>query len=150
MKEIYKNIPGETEYQVSNLGNVKSLKWGKERILKPYLNGRGYYHVELNKKAKSVHQLVAMAFLGHQPDGTMNIVVNHIDNNQLNNCFNNLELVNQRHNSSCHKKELGCSWNKRDKRWSAQIRINGVKKHLGNFTNKEDAMKAYQEAWNNL
>ena len=33
--EIYKDIKGHEEsYQVSNLGNVKSLKYGKEKILK--------------------------------------------------------------------------------------------------------------------
>ena len=34
MKEVFENISGYEDYQVSNLGNVKSLKCGKEKILK--------------------------------------------------------------------------------------------------------------------
>ena len=35
MIEIWKAIPGYDNYQVSNLGNVKSLKFNSEKILKP-------------------------------------------------------------------------------------------------------------------
>lgn len=41
MEEIYKDIEGyEGHYQVSNFGNVKSLKRGKEKILTPSDNGK--------------------------------------------------------------------------------------------------------------
>ena len=44
-KENFKDIPNyEGIYQISNLGNVKSLKYGKERILKPSFNSGGYLH----------------------------------------------------------------------------------------------------------
>ena len=46
MEEIWKDISGyEGLYQVSNLGNVKSLNYrrnGKERILKPGTDKDGY------------------------------------------------------------------------------------------------------------
>ena len=61
MAEVYKDIPNYVGlYQISNLGNVKSLqrkvknKNGyrivKEKILKPYINNCGYYCVNLRKK----------------------------------------------------------------------------------------------------
>ena len=40
MIEIWKDIEGYEGYQVSNLGNVKSLKWGKEKILSKQKVGR--------------------------------------------------------------------------------------------------------------
>ena len=45
MEEIWKDIPDyEGLYQVSNYGNVKSLsrKTGREKILKPLINEKGY------------------------------------------------------------------------------------------------------------
>jgi len=152
--EIWKAIPGyEGSYQVSNWGNVKSLKFAKERILKPGVYTDGYLKVSLSKDGKQrtykVHQLVAMVFLGHIRNGH-ETVVNHIDNNQLNNHLNNLELVSNRYNSSCHKTDVGVCWRKDINKWHTQIRINGKKIHLGYFTNKEDALDMYQKALDNI
>lgn len=151
----WKGIPGyEGMYQVSNFGNVKSLnynKTGKERLLKPGIDS-GYYRIQLNKYGKGktfrVHQLVCMAFKNHIPCG-MNLVVNHIDNNPLNNHVDNLELVPNRYNSQCHKKDCGVSLNKNGK-YGTSIQINGKKVHLGNFKNKKDALNMYQKALDNI
>ena len=152
MEKIWKDIPGyENVYQVSNYGEVKSLKFGKERILKPGKNSGGYYYVGLfkNDKKKSIviHKLVAMAFLNHIPDG-MTTIVNHIDNNPSNNFLDNLELVSQRYNASCHKQDVGVSWYKQKNKWFTKIHIN-KQIHLGYFTNKQDAIDMYQKALNN-
>jgi hypothetical protein len=163
MEEVYKDVLDyEGFYQVSNLGNVKSLerkvpfknsfKKLKERILKPSKDGRGYYKVSLAKnginKTKLVHQLVAVAFLNHKPDG-YKIVVDHIDSNPLNNNLKNLQLISQRENLSKDKKGYsskytGVCWNKKSNKWVATIRINGKIKHLGLFHNEIDAANAYQ------
>lgn len=54
-------------YQVSNLGRVKSLHRGKEKILKPRLTNRGYLRVLLCRNGKRklfrIHRLVGLAFL---------------------------------------------------------------------------------------
>jgi hypothetical protein len=159
MKEIYKDIPNyQGKYQASNLGNIKSIKFKIHRILKPSFRGKGYYAHKLynedGHKIYSTHQLVAMTFLGHQPDGTMNTIINHIDNNPLNNNVNNLEIIKgdkaNRINCTIHKNDAGVHWNKQRNNWQANIQINGKRKYLGSFTDKEDALKAYQEAWNNL
>ena len=155
--EIWKDIPGyEGSYQVSNCGQVKSVNYklsGKERILKPGKNGGGYLMLALRKNSKrkafQVHQIVAMSFLGHVPDG-MNIVVNHIDNNKLNNHVNNLELVSQRYNSSCHKTDVGVCWVKERNKWLSLIYIKGKYIYLGRFNDKEDALHMYQKALANI
>ena len=106
MVEIWKDIEGfEGIYQVSNLGNVKSLrKWNGhkyvvgEKILKPSLSSTGYYKVKLygeKKKDCKVHRLVAVAFI-EKKDGKLHI--NHKDGNRLNNKSNNLEWCTQREN----------------------------------------------------
>lgn len=104
MQEIWKDIEGyEGLYQVSNLGNVRSLNWAKRGIVKNlYLKkqNRGYLHVELAKngvrKSATVHRLVAMAFIpnpGNLP------LINHKDENPLNNRAENLEWCDCSYNS---------------------------------------------------
>ena len=40
----------------------------------------------------------------------------------------------------------GVSWNKACGKWSAQIKVDGKKKHLGTFSNLEDATKTRRQA----
>lgn len=154
MIEQWKDIPGyECSYQASNMGYIKSLKYGRELILKMATHKYGYKTVVLTKDGKqnsfSVHQLIAMAFLDHKPDG-FGIVVNHIDNNPLNNRLDNLELVTQGTNTRTHKTDVGISWNKREKKWVSLIRINGPQLHLGYFKDKQEALDMYQKALANI
>lgn len=151
--EVYKDIKGyDGAYQVSNLGNVKSFKRGKEKILKSGVNSVGYLNVTLFKEKKgksfSVHKLVTMVFLNHIPDG-YNIVVDHIDNNKLNNNVINLQLVTNRKNTSKESrgrsKYIGVYYHKKGKKWASNILINSVRCHLGLFKNEYDAHLAYQE-----
>lgn len=110
MKEIWKHINGYEDYMVSNLGRVKSLKRGKEKILVPLPNGKGYYKVCLwrngSQKSFKIHRLVAEAFL----DNPNNLpIINHRDENKQNNAVSNLEWCNEKYNHiySCSKK-VGC------------------------------------------
>ena len=98
--EIWKNIEGyEGLYQVSNLGRVKSLRFGKERILKPGNNVQGYLHVILLKNGErkwcSIHRLVAQTFIPN-PDNLSDI--NHKDEVKTNNSVQNLEWCSAKYN----------------------------------------------------
>lgn len=158
-KEVFKSIENYPNYEVSNYGRVKSLKFGKERILKPRDSKGGYLVVALYKNGKrktfKVHQLVAICFLNHKPDGTQKTVVDHVDNNKLNNHINNLQLTTNRHNSSKDRKGgsskyVGVCWHKPTNKWLSQIRINGKLKHLGLFTCELAASNVYQKELNKL
>ena len=154
--EFWKDVIGyEGLYEVSNLGRVKSLgnnKSKKEKILKPGLNNAGYLRVVLSKNKirtnKSVHQLVAESFLNHIPNGN-NLVVDHINDNKLDNRVENLQIITQRKNAyktqgKYSSKYKGVHWCNRKYKWVSKIWINGKRKFLGYFVNEQEAAAAYQ------
>ena len=163
MNEIFKDIPNyEGIYQVSNLGNVRSLerkvkhhkggfKLVKERILSLETTNKGYLRASLSKnnitKRYGVHQLVAMAFLSHTTCG-YKMVVNHKNFIRNDNRVNNLEIISQRENSNrkhikSNSKYVGVykSWNK----WRSDIRIGNKTIYIGNYNTQEEARDAYQK-----
>ena len=149
--EVWKDIPEFESYQVSNLGNVKSLKYGKERILKKPIGAGGYIQVGIYKNKKcskrTINQLMAIAFLNHKPCGHK-MVVDHIDTNKLNNKLYNLQVITNRKNLSKDRKGTskytGVFLAKGRNKWRAMISINGKQKHLGCFVNEKEAAQAYE------
>lgn len=104
MIEIWKDIDGYEGYQVSNLGNVKSLNYGrtgKEKILQPSIKKNGYLMVKLWKDGKLkqylIHRLVAKAFIPN-PNGYP--CVNHKNELKTDNRATNLELVSHSFNAN--------------------------------------------------
>lgn len=98
--EKYVDIPGyEGIYQVSNFGNVKSLRYknaNREKILSPINHYLGYQFVHLGRsKIRMVHVLVAESFV---PNPQNKPFVNHIDGNKKNNRATNLEWVTSKEN----------------------------------------------------
>lgn len=111
---IWKDIPDyEGLYQVSDCGQVKSFKNGKEKILKPGLDRGGYEYVVLCKdgvtKNYKVHRLV-MYTHSHVDD---ELTVNHIDENKRNNHLSNLEY--------CTRAENVRKYHKNNPEWAAEM-----------------------------
>ena len=111
MAEIWKPIKGyEGLYEVSNLGNVKSLcdKRG-ERLRKLVPDKNGYMTVCLKKEGKycnkKVHRLVASAFLENEENYPH---VNHKDLNKANNAVENLEWCSAKYNN-LYKDKYKCT-----------------------------------------
>jgi hypothetical protein len=166
MKEIWKEINGYNGYyKVSNLGRVKSIdrivtmknyvkRFYKGTILKQSLTGSHakYLSVNLHSPNKTgtrkVHQLVAEAFLNHTPCG-MNIVINHIDEDKLNNRLDNLELTSSRENSTNYIRSgvtsvyTGVSWYKAYNKWRVKVYHNKKNHHVGYFNDELEASEAY-------
>lgn len=112
MSEVWKAVPGyEGYYEVSDQGRVRSVKRVVEfkdgrvahyrsRVLSPALSKNYcYYMVMLNRnnvgKKIAIHRLVALAFVPN-PNGYN--VINHKDENPLNNKAENLEWCTFQYN----------------------------------------------------
>ena len=140
--EEWRDIKGyEGYYQVSNLGRVKSFYRNTETIKKlSDWKGGLYLVVSLYKdkihKTFNVHQLVAEAFLNHKPC-RYKLVIDHIDNNPLNNNVENIQLITPRQNNSKDRlgtsKYVGVCWDKARGKWKSGIKTKGVATHLGYF-----------------
>lgn len=118
LKEIWKPIVNyEGYYEVSNLGNVRSIdrivKTKKDTVKiikgkqhKLTLTKSGYISVTLYKDSKQksfrVHRLVAEAFI---PNPNNFSQVNHIDENKSNNCVTNLEWCSASYNIKIRSKK---------------------------------------------
>ena len=99
-------------YEVSTLGDVRSLDkyvngphgnkaLKKGKLLSKGRGGNGYLHVSIDGVSKSIHRLVACAFI----KGDTSLTVNHIDGDKKNNNVNNLEWCTHKEQNS-HMVEL--------------------------------------------
>ena len=107
MQELWRPVIGwEGFYEVSDLGRVKSLARTtckgveiRERILRQVVGSNGYLKVGLRANGKgatkSVHGLVAAAFIGPRPSG---LVVLHDTGGSLDNRLANLSYGTQAKN----------------------------------------------------
>ena len=148
MAEIYKIIEGFENYSVSDHGNVKSNKSNK--TLKPYLRNQ-YYAVKLyinniDFKTIPVHRLVALSFIENIEDKK---VVDHINNDKLNNTLINLRWATNTQNSQNSiiytnntSGSKGVTFSNALNKWASRLDINGIRVHLGYFTDKQDAINA--------
>ena len=169
-EEIWKDVPDyEGYYQASNLGRVRSLdrtvtysngydRFYKGRVIKGSVNKEGYRQASFSFNGKSRNfkfsQIVAMAFLGHEPNGH-NFVVDHINGDRSDDRLENLRVVTNRANSTtCFRSNeesfssqyVGVNWNKERSKWKAQIYHDGVHTHLGLYNTELEASNAYQSA----
>ena len=95
MEEIWKDIQGyEGLYQVSNDGDVISLRFDPPKHIYQTITNSGYKQVILFKNGRKervgVHILVAQAFVDGWFEGAE---VNHKDLNKINNVAENLEWL---------------------------------------------------------
>ena len=112
---------------------VKQYKW---HLTHGYVN---------NNKVGRLHR-----FLMNPPE---DMVVDHINRNPLDNRICNLRICTQ-HDNCLNKTArydnisgvIGVVWDKKNKKWRAQIRVNGKYIHLGRYNTKEEAIEARRQA----
>lgn len=101
--EIWKDILDyENRYQISNLGNIKSLYYNNTlmpQLMIATIFKNGYYRIDLSKnnvsKLFSVHRLVALAFI---PNSDNKPEVNHKNGIKTDNFVDNLEWTTKSEN----------------------------------------------------
>lgn len=101
--EQWKAIDGYNGlYEVSSLGRVRSLKYGKVKVMKQRKGGTDYWKINLSKNGKKkcfyVHRLVAQAFIPNYDESK--IYINHIDECKQNNRLWNLEYCTAQYNNT--------------------------------------------------
>ena len=159
--ETWKDIPSFKNYQVSNLGNVRSLNYsrtGKTKVLIKCTNSTGRYIVNLYKKgvrysSRNISVLVAISFLNHKPNGHK-LVVDHINNIPTDDKLYNLQLITHRENLTKDKKTksgyTGVYKATDGYAYFSEIKIKGKRKYLGRFKSQQEASQAYQNALKNI
>lgn len=120
-------------------------------------NGKTYAWTKLSKGDNSktpisyLHRIILQRMI-EVPLSSKDIT-DHIDNNSLNNCRNNLRLTNKSGNAQNSRKHRdntsgfkGVYWNKKTNRWIARITVHGKHLHVGTFKTSKEAHIAYCEA----
>lgn len=100
-QEQWRDVEGyDGAYQVSDLGRVRSKKYGDWRVLRPGKKKQGYFTVSLCKDGKaktiSVHRIVASEFIHN--DSIFNTEINHINEDKTDNRVSNLEWCDRQYN----------------------------------------------------
>lgn len=137
-KEIWKDIPGYSGYQVSNIGRVRS----KRCILKQMIC-KGYWRVRIYKDHKLVrfltHRLVAMAFI---PNPLNLPQVNHKNEIKTDNRMENLEWCTREYNYS-----YGTVIQRRAESLKKPIgRYSEAGELLERYDSVKDALKSYSKS----
>ena len=107
MSEIWKDIPGfETYYEVSNIGNIRSLRYHgttrkKPRVIVGAINLGGYrkallYNADQKRFTKNVHVAVLESFSGPRPSPKHHAA--HLNGNRTDNRIENLAWVTAKEN----------------------------------------------------
>jgi len=163
MEEIWKSIPGFNDYYASNLGRIKSLRSGKEKIIgSQHLKKNGYIRsiVSLNGVTYTVGRIILMTFYRFPNN---NEECDHIDRNSTNNRIENLRwvsrsenLLNRRNYGNSNLKGVSyCKTKYKTKDglikfsgvFRSQITINKLRINLGNYKTEEAAHESYKNAY---
>lgn len=133
--ELFLPVTVNSYYLVSNYGRVYSLK--KRIIKKPYLDKylsvMLYNPVTKKKKTYRIHRLVALAFVDN-PDPEINRVVNHINEDKIDNRASNLEWTTQYKNNHHGTKNSRSSVTKQKPVYQFDLSMQLIKVWVGKVT----------------
>jgi len=121
-----------------NAGNVAGVDCGR-RYLRIGISGRDYY----------AHRLAWLWITGEWPLGE----IDHINLDKSDNRWSNLREATHSQNTMNRPRRIdntsGCKgvvWDRSRNKWAARIKLPERNKHLGRFSDREDAARAYELA----
>jgi len=111
--------------------------------VQPHTNG--YVHIVLNGQRYSLHRLIWKYVTHSEPTDS----IDHIDNDPLNNKWDNLREASSSNNNSNRNTQLnsdkkkGVTYKQSTNRYRALIKNNGVAYELGTYRTEDEAYAAY-------
>jgi hypothetical protein len=128
-------------------GILRKLK-GSQPYCKP---PGGYFYVELCRGSYLTHRLAWLIFYGRWPVGHVDHINGDPGDNRIANLREVSQTLNMQNQRRAHRDSasgvLGVHWDKKKRRWKAQISltVDGVLKTstIGRFDTKEEAHAAY-------
>lgn len=109
----------------------------------------GYVQITIDYRKHLAHRLAWLYLHGEWPIEE----IDHRNGVRSNNWIGNLRKATSAQNHenltllpSNTSGRTGATWNRRSNKWVANIRVNGVKKHLGYFNSVDEAGDAYVAA----
>lgn len=154
-KEIWKPVKGyEGRYEVSNLGNVRSLPWiqkhssGGKSFLRKGRNIKirvgvafnGYSNVMLDNNSLYHHRVVAIAFI---PNPENKPFINHKNGIKTDNRIENLEWVTRSENAK-HSFKIGLQSNKGENHPQHKLTWDLVESIRKRYSTGESSWKIYK------
>jgi len=145
LKEVldYDPLTGNLTWKVSTAHRIKVGD-----IAGCTTSNHAYIAIRIDNVLHLAHRLIYLFMTGVMPDQ-----VDHADHNRQNNIWTNLEVSSDKQNrknmslrSDNKSGHVGVWWEARRNKWQAYIRVNGIRKFLGYFTNKADAIAAREAA----
>lgn len=103
-----------------------------------YVKADGYRLVQFNGKWKYAHRLAWFFMTGEWPKAE----IDHINGARDDNRFANLREATRSQNMMNSAKR-GVCFHKRQGKWTASIRVNGKRTHIGTFASEAAALAAY-------
>ena len=143
---------GNSKLRTDNTSGIKGVSWDKRNkkwVVRIKMDGKHKFLGYFSNKyyAKNVYEKVAKGYFGEfYLDGIRKKDI------KLDNEINNIKLEKKERLRVTNKSGIkGVNYNKRNKKWVAQIRINKkVRKHLGYYNCIADAKAAYDVAAGNI
>lgn len=124
---------------------VTTSNSAKKGTVPKSINKDGYYQVRINYKNYVQHRLAWLYMYGELPCGD----IDHINHIRTDNRISNLRVVDKSTNNKNLSKRsnntsgvTGVWWHRKNKKWCAEIKVDGKKVSLGCFFDKSLATKA--------
>ena len=148
-KELKENLHYNADSGVFTWVKAKSNRVNVGAVAGSINNSTGYMRIKINGKIYQAHRLAFLYIEGKFPvDDT-----DHINHSRDDNRFSNLRQatgVENGRNKSLSKNNksgfTGVFWDKARNKWKAYININGKSKHLGCFTDIDEAIACRKRA----
>lgn len=131
--------------------DLAAFKWNALISKSGGIYGKRWIRIDGKRYCQTLHRAVMSRVLGRPL--LRSEEVDHIHGNTLDNRRSELRLATSKQNKFNAKRRKdntsgfkGVYWNKKEKKWIAQIKVDQKRLRLGGFTKPEDAHEAYRIA----